>query len=156
MLKWLRWLDQTFWCTLDPKFKYHQFLKECVDQKSLAAMLAISRSAGVAPEANLRNLWHVGNRNMQVRDQPWLWNLGKLVAYRTYVLQKLKTKKILNTFISTCIHSINCLIGIESDLGTWCKSKPQQICWKRKHFNETVNNGKIQHTGNFLRQSIFS
>ena len=33
-----------------------------MDQKCSAAMMAAKRSAGVAPEVNLRNLLHVGER----------------------------------------------------------------------------------------------
>ena len=45
---------------IDNEVKLHLHVCKCVDQKGLAAILADKRSAGVAPEANLRDLLHAG------------------------------------------------------------------------------------------------
>ena len=47
--------------TLWHGFECHQCLKKYVDQKGPAAMLVIKKSAGVAPEVNLRNPLPTGN-----------------------------------------------------------------------------------------------
>ena len=49
-------VGRTFvWCTRDRGFKPNQcLLTKYVEENSLAAMLATKRSAGVAPEVNLR------------------------------------------------------------------------------------------------------
>ena len=46
---------------IDNEVKLHLHVCKCVDQKGLAAMLADKRSAGLAPEVNLRNLLHSGD-----------------------------------------------------------------------------------------------
>ena len=53
-----RRLERILCGTLDPEFKSHQYLyvyNKYVDHKGLVALLAMKRSAGVAPEMNLRN-----------------------------------------------------------------------------------------------------
>ena len=45
---------------IDNEVKLHKHVCKCVDQKGLAAILADKRSAGVAPEVNLRDLLHAG------------------------------------------------------------------------------------------------
>ena len=44
-----------------------------VDQKGSAAMLTSIKSAGVAPEVNLR----ITQMRKCARDTPWLWNPGQ-------------------------------------------------------------------------------
>ena len=43
-----------------------------VDRNGSAAILTIKRSAGVAPEVNLRILLHTGNEAGKGGDPPWL------------------------------------------------------------------------------------
>ena len=47
-------------------------MSKYVDQKVLAAMLAIKRSAGVTPEINLRNSIRQSPGSTQVRGLLWL------------------------------------------------------------------------------------
>ena len=70
-------------------------------------MLATKRSAGTAPEVNLRNLLHMGNKVCKWGNPPWLWNPGQMSPKvqnrgisgpieKTGVLQKIKSKKTFN------------------------------------------------------------
>ena len=43
-----------------------------VYQKGWTAMLAVKKSAGIAPELNLRNPLHAGEGACKGRDLPWL------------------------------------------------------------------------------------
>ena len=57
--EWLRRVDRLH-RTLDPRSQPMFACGKVLDQKGSAAMMAITRSAGVAPEVNLRNPLHTG------------------------------------------------------------------------------------------------
>ena len=119
-------------------FDSHQCLRRYVEEIGSAAMLAAKRSAGVAPEVNLRErvTLLVRLRQVRIRQNPlWLWNPEETSpevqnrgisgpTKRTHVLQKIlkkkkkKKKKKKHCLISgTCCLTSgkHCLIS-----GTWC------------------------------------
>ena len=88
-------------------FDSHQCLRRYVEEIGSAAMLAAKRSAGVAPEVNLRErvMLLVRLCQVRIRQNPlWLWNPEETSpevqnrgisgpTKRTHVLQKFKKKK---------------------------------------------------------------
>ena len=61
--------------TVNLRFKSNNdciYLHKYVDPKGLVATVAAKRSAGVAPEVNLRILLHAGNKACKQGDPLWL------------------------------------------------------------------------------------
>ena len=52
--------------------KHHKYVCEYIDQKGSAAMLAVKRSAGVAPEVGLGNPLSASDEAYKPTDPPWL------------------------------------------------------------------------------------
>ena len=80
-----------------------------VDQKGLAAMLAIKRTAGITPEVNLRNSLHEGNKACKQGIRPDFETQGRLykksnpgsgisvAPQKGLMSSKIKTKMLQNT-----------------------------------------------------------
>ena len=90
---------------LHAQFCFYKFANIYEDQNGSAAMLAAKRSAGVAPEVNLRNALHISDEANQSGNPPWLWNRGQSSpevqnrgisgpTKRTYVLQNFNKRSL--------------------------------------------------------------
>ena len=104
---WLIRLERTLCYTLDPRFKSHQSWFFFHMQVHSAAMLAVERTAGVAPEVNLRNLLCAGDETCKQeilsgfetpgQTSPEVQKRGMSgPTKRTYVLKKNSKKKFDN------------------------------------------------------------
>ena len=68
----------TLYHRIYPMFQSHQclYVHKYTDQKCLDVMFAIKKSAGVAPEVNLRNPLHASDEGCKQENSPWVFNPG--------------------------------------------------------------------------------
>ena len=62
--------------TLYPGFESSMLVRKYADRNGSAAVLAAKRSAGIAPEANLRNPLRAGDETRRQGDPPSFVNFG--------------------------------------------------------------------------------